>query len=134
MSFRFLEHTADVRMEVLANSYEELFFEALKGLAEFVAPEACKQEKNFLQDIHLQANSYEELLVDFLSEVLFFLETRWILFCEISFRKLSENELAGTLRGTEIQNLEEHVKAITYEDLKIEKTSEGFSVEITLDI
>ncbi len=134
MTVRFSEHTADVRMEITANSYEELFAEALKGLAGFIAPRNCPSPEKISQKIEIQSNSYEDLLVEFLSEILFLLETKWILFCEISFESLSEKALRGTLYGTEIKEIREHVKAITYENLQIEGTSEGLYVGITLDI
>ena len=137
MTIEFLDHTADIRIRIVAENYKQLFKEAAKAIFEFIAPRACveknNQEKRFL--VEIQSLNTETLLVDFLSEVLYYIEVYYFVVCEVNIIELREDYIKAELVGYEYDDdFEEHIKAITYEGLSVSQKDGKIEVEITFDI
>lgn len=130
--FEFLPHTADLRMRVWGSTLEELFQNALAGLAYILGGEAGLPKSS---PVKVSADSPTNLLIDFLNEVLYLSNINKAVYDRVEFEKFSERELAGTLRGHGVAGFAEDVKAVTYYGAEINKNSTGeFEVEIVLDI
>ncbi|HIJ06013.1 MAG: Uncharacterized protein XE11_0690 [Methanomicrobiales archaeon 53_19] len=135
MSFEELEHTADVRIRIRAESYEELFTLASDALFGILYSGDCRPilEKT----IQVTGENREELLWEFLSELLFISEVEFFVVCETRVR-FTGNGLEATIRG-EIFDQERHgggreVKGISYSGLFIRKTDTMICSEIIFDI
>ena len=78
MPYQFIEHTADIAVEILANSIEDLFSiscYAWRDAALEIEDSSLTDE----QTISLCADSFEELLVQLLNELNFLLSTKhWV--------------------------------------------------------
>ena len=136
--FELIEHTADIGLRVYGRDLPELFANAAKGLfsliTDFDPPEA--KEKT----ITLTNTTSEGLLVDWLSELISgffaynFLPKRY----NIRIEQAKENTLEALLSGAEYdpyaRKVNMEIKAATYHDLEIKKTSEGYVVEIIFDV
>ena len=61
------------------------------------------------------------LLIDFLSEVLYLIQTNKEIYTNINFKRLTDTELEGELMGRETKRFGEDIKAVTYHGLKIEQ-------------
>jgi SHS2 domain-containing protein len=135
MPFYELDHTADVLMRVRAPTPEELFAEA--GRALMTVMFGSGEDRGILQSFSVSAESREELLHDFLSELLFISETEQIVFAGF------ELELEGTClhviaRG-ETFDPEKHrggteVKGISYFGLEIVRDEQGYKADILFDV
>ena len=137
MSVEFIDHTADVRVRITAKDYKQLFSEAVKSIFLFIAPGACKDNKKLDKKYNVKITSpnYETLLVDFMSEILYLVETEFIVICKTNMLDLKENFLHAELIGYKYdKDFEEHIKAITYEKLNIVEHKNELVVEITFDI
>lgn len=135
--FRILESTADIGLELHGRNLEQLFENGIKGLAAIICgaarPDIPGQPDK--KDINLEFSiSYEDLLVDFLNELLYLVnEKLWLPF---SGRvKLTREALNAKIKGNTIKSemIETHVKAATFHNIKIEK-SEDYRTEIIFDI
>jgi SHS2 domain-containing protein len=73
-------------------------------------------------------------LVDFLSEVLYLVETKKLVFEKVEFKKFKENEIEATLIGKPLKRMGVHIKGVTYHDLKIFQKNGNFEAEILFDI
>ena len=87
--------------------------------------------------IELDAENTEDLLIDFLSEVLFLSEVDYLVFSSINVH-LASNHLRALLVG-EPFDPERHrggteIKGISYSGLKIVKGDEGYVLDILFDV
>jgi SHS2 domain-containing protein len=75
------------------------------------------------------------LLIDFLSEVLYLIQTNKEIYTNINFKKLTDTELEGKLTGTKTKRFGEDIKAVTYHNLDIRQEKDGtWEATILFDI
>lgn len=75
----------------------------------------------------------EQLLVKFLSEVLFFVEQENLAFTEYHI-SLDQDRLKARLRGYPVRSLEKAIKAVTYHNLEVCQTEGGYEAYIVFDV
>ena len=135
--YEVFEHTADVGIRIRATDLKGLFEEAARGLfAILVAnPEAVRpvQEMTF----RLEGERQDDLLFDWLAELLFVFATRRLVFSDFHV-ELCPTGLAAVARGEPIDlarhQLDMEVKAITYHGLKVQRDGEGWLAEVIVDL
>ncbi len=131
-----LDHTADIRMAVHGSSLKELFLNVARGLTNLLAPEIRGVTDTELE-LSLAADNVEELLVDWLRELLFHHQTRGFILVSVDIKELSETtlraKLDGRTRGPE-EEPEIEIKAVTYHGLSVQKNDSGYAVTIVFDI
>jgi len=133
-NYKILDHPADIRVQVFGKTKEKLFISALKGMSEILKSEI--KDKNQIIKNRIQVNSInlDNLLVDFLSEVLYLTQINKRIYNDIKFFKFSDKGLEGELSGYEIESFGEDIKAVTYHGLKIEKQNNQYQATILFDI
>ncbi|MDO8841617.1 MAG: archease [Methanocalculus sp.] len=135
MSFEELEHTADVRIRVLAKSREELFISAANAMFGILYPGECsiRSEKIVLVD----GENAEELLWEFLSELLFISEVESFVVCETTVQ-FTKGGLTGLIRGEPFERNRHgggrEIKGVSYSGLFIRQEGAEFNCEIIFDI
>lgn len=135
--FEIFEHTADVGIRVRAATLEQLFADAACGLFSIIVanPETVRP----LQEIafSIAGDRYDELLLDWLDELLFTFDTKRLLFREFDVTRFPEG-ISSRARGEPIDRslheLHMEVKAITYHGLKVEREGDGWLAEVIVDI
>jgi protein archease len=136
VGWTLLDHTADIRMAVHGSSVGELFLNAAQGFTSLLTRESRGLPDTDLE-FRLEADNIEELLVDWLRELLFHHETRGFILVSADIKELSETtlraKLAGRTRGPE-EEPEIEIKAVTYHRLSIHKNDTGYAVTIVFDI
>ena len=132
-----IEHTADVGIKAYGGDLSECFAHAAVGMFELISEKSFIEEKGAYQ-IDLSADDLEELLVDFLSELLFLHGSRNLIFGEIDVKVNVERcSLSAIVQGEEL-DLSKHkygmeIKAVTYHMLEIHDR-EPFYVNVLFDI
>ena len=135
--YEVFEHTADLGLRVRADRLETLFAEAGKALFSTIV--ANLEEVRLVQEqaIELESDQVDFLLFDWLSELLYQFETQGMLFAEFEVT-LDQGRLVAKCRGEradpERHDLDHEVKAITYHDLRVEETADGWLAEVIVDI
>lgn len=135
--FEIFEHTADIGIRVRAACLEGLFGDAARGLFSIIAAnlEAVRplQEMAFT----VTGERHDDLLFDWLDELLFTFDTKRLLFVEFDVQ-FSSTGLTATARGEPIDRarheLNMEVKAITYHGLRVERDGDGWLAEVIVDI
>ena len=141
--YEIIEHTADVGLKANGATLKELFENAAKGMFDIIGGdtsvknERLKVKRNI--EIKKQINSFEELLVEWLSELLYIFNKKSILFNDFRISKLDSKNLVSESSGKRIDlasnTLQTEIKAVTFHDLKIEKDNSGFfSCRIIFDV
>ncbi len=135
MSFEELDHTADVRIRISAESYEELFTLAADALFSILYSGECRPV--FEKKIQILAENQEDLLWEFLSELLYRSEVEFFVVCSTRV-EFNEGGLLATVCG-EAFDPDRHgggreIKGVSYSDLFIRKTDTMIYSEIIFDI
>lgn len=131
--FELMQHTADVRMRVTAPTREELFADALRGLMSVVEPEGVTTDE-VSAEVEIGAPDITVLLVDFLNEALTRAHVRRESYSDVTFRHLTDTELAATLRGVRVHGFGEDVKAVTYHEADVDHREGQWSTLLVFDI
>lgn len=161
MSFRFIDHPADIAVEVEAETLEGLFEEAA-----FALKEASCETQNVNSSKSLSTNlpskivtneialakvvkiikcseeNLELLLAEFLNELNFYIQSgKWI-FHSINKINVTQSgnkfNLTCQLTGNEMNRnnfmIKEEIKAVTFHQMKIEKKNNKFFTRVIFDI
>ncbi len=139
-NYKFIDHTADIACDVSGDTIEELFMVSAEVWRSLVVEET-KYSQIESKKFELKTSSKEQLLVDFLSELNFFLFTRKWLFNLVKKMKI-ENEGDTWILTVEIQwmpisaeiEIKQEIKAITFHQLNIEKIDNQYSTLLVFDI
>jgi SHS2 domain-containing protein len=137
MKYQFLPHTADIKFRAFGNSLEEVFINSALAIKHIMYKEKVgeKKRKKFI----ITGHDKENLLYEFLEEFLFLIETEKFLLSKIENMEINEEdgeyrlkcELIGDLGDYEIEN---HIKAITYNDMFIKEANGKFIAQVVVDV
>lgn len=134
MRFKFLDHPADLKIQVFGQNLQELFINAALGMMTFLYPKNVGiKEHETKEKIRIKSGDKKALLVDWLSELLYLSDTKNVCYNDFHFDKLTENELTATAYGRRV-HAKEDIKAVTDRGLEIKKTEKGWEVIIIFDI
>jgi SHS2 domain-containing protein len=132
--FEEVEHTADNALRIFGNNLKELMIGAAQGMTHLILGDASKISTEIQKSIELQAIDAESLLVEWLSELAYWAETEMLVFKKFRIIEVTDTHLRASVRGAKAAELEKHIKAVTYHNLKIIKTPKGLEVTIVFDV
>jgi SHS2 domain-containing protein len=135
--FEILEHPSDLGIEAHGSSMQEVFRNAAHGLVSVVAG-ASEIEPRQERMVVLRALDRENLMVRWLTEILYLYDAEKFLTADVKFETLTDTLLKATLLG-EPYDVSKHelkldVKAITYHQLKIEDHDGDWIARVFVDI
>ena len=84
--------------------------------------------------VALEAMDTESLLVDWLSELAYWAEIEMLVFHEFRLESVSPTHLKARICGTQVTQLEKHIKAVTYHNLEIVQTEKGLTATVVFDV
>lgn len=136
--FELFEHTADVGIIAYGKTLSEAFENAALGMFEIIHS-LSKIKAVGEYKISLEANDLEQLLVKWLSELLFIHETQQVVFSKFKVELEPEKfKLIGHAYGEKL-NPKKHkckteIKAVTYHMLEVKKVNEIWIIKVLFDI
>ena len=137
MTYRIIEHTADIGIEVEGRDLKELFENAAAALFAIIL-ESGNVTARASKELDLSAPSVELLLRDWLSELNYLHQVEGWLFCAYDFPALSQKALAVKAKGELFDpgrhRLGREIKAVTYHDLSLRPTSSGYTAQVLFDV
>jgi len=134
MGFEEVEHTADKALRIYGTNLTELFLSAAAGLTHLMAADVSEISTEIEKSIELDAIDAESLLVEWLSELAYWAESEMLVFNKFHIQNVTATHLQASILGGKIPELEKHIKAVTYHNLKIIKTSQGLEATIVFDV
>ena len=136
--YEIIEHTADVGLKVNGATLKELFENAASGMFDIIAHKRSSANEHKKIQIKKEVEDFEELLVDWLSELLYIFNSQKILFSNFKILELNNGGIIGEAFGEKINpsknTLQTEIKAVTFHDLKIEEDKNNFSCQIIFDV
>ena len=135
--YEFFEHTADLGFRIRAKTLPELFAEAGRALLATLVENHEAVRPNDRRTFEVRAARYDELLYDWLAELLYAYDAEHWLAAQFEV-SLAVGRLSAVARGEAIDpdrhRLDSQVKAITYHGLRVEQTDDGWLAEVIVDV
>ena len=137
MRFKFLEHTADIKFQAFGNSLDKVFENSGYALLNILIETEIKEIKK--KKLSVSGEDLENLLYNFLEEFLFLIDSENFLVGKIIDSKIKKNKkyiLDVEVLGDDVKNynLEGDVKAITYNEMFVEKDGEKWVSQVVVDV
>ena len=135
--YETFDHTADLGLRVRAGDLDTLFADAARGLFSVLVanPESVRPVEEI--SFELKGQRRDDLLFDWLAELLFTFETRRVLLATFAVT-VGDDGLTATAWGEPIDpqrhRLDTEIKAITYHGLKVEPDGAGWLAEVIVDL
>ncbi|MEM3585712.1 MAG: archease [Candidatus Jordarchaeaceae archaeon] len=139
--YRFLEHTADIKVEAYGETINEAFQEAARALSEVIT-DTSKVRPIIRRKIEIEAEDLQALLYEWLEKFIYLFDSEGLVFSEFNVETIQQKEgklkLKGEAAGEEFDE-NKHVqrtaiKAATYHEMKIEQKPKKTVLEFVLDI
>ena len=133
-------HTADWALRVRGDDLRSLFQNAALGMAELIGGEGSADAKPDQRAVTRDAPDLEMLLVDWLTELLVMVEEEGVVFTGIEVGAVDgpgEGEtarLAARVTALPGGAFTKHIKAVTYHNLAIRRSDQGFETTIVFDV
>ncbi len=146
--FRFVEHQADIAVEMEANSREELFISALEAITailtddpeRYTAPSVVDKKLNhLLGNTSIRSTGFddEERLVGLMNEFLYLCQVEGFYPLKVNSLTFSrENTVVADLSGLSGEHglqFKREIKAATYHDLHI-TSDKTWRVKVVMDV
>ncbi len=137
MTYRYLPHTADIKVAIEAPSLEGLLQDGLAIVRQLFVGES-PVEKRAEQPLQLAAANAEELLLAFLRDLLYRYETSGFIPASLKIEHLDAGYVTGSLLGERFDSTrhqpEPEVKAVTRHGFVVRRTPEGWYAEAVFDV
>jgi SHS2 domain-containing protein len=135
--YRTFDHTADLGLEIYGRDEEELFSNAAFALFDTITDIGgiAMREK---RTVSVEGSDREDLLVNFMRKLLSLFHIEGFLLRRFAVYELDEHSLSGEAEG-EIFDPKKHginteIKAVTYHQVRITPTSDGFMGRVICDV
>lgn len=139
--YRFLEHTADVKVEAYGRTINEAFQEAARALSEIMT-DTSKIRPTIRKKIEVEAEDLQALLYEWLEKFIYLFDAEGLIFSEFTVESIKRVEgkfkLKGEAAGEEFDE-KKHlqrtaIKAATYHEMKINQSPKKTVLEFVVDI
>jgi SHS2 domain-containing protein len=129
--FRWVEHTAELELEVEARDEASIYTEALTAVAELIGDGSGPQLR---QEVEVEADEPALLLVEWLSELVYLAETEQFVPERIASLELGDGRLRATIEGHRGEP-SQLVKAVTLHRLEFRRDDMvGWRARVVLDV
>jgi len=137
MTFETIDHTADLGVRVWAPDLSELFTETARAMTSLMAePEAIEGRETV--SITAEGVDAADLLVNWLREILYLWHGRELLTAEAEVLEIGETRIQSRIRcdphDPTRHEIRHELKAVTYHDLRVEPTSNGWEAVVIFDV
>jgi len=132
-----IDHTADVGIKVYGKDLKELFANAAFAMFDIMA-DLQGLKGSVTVDIKKEAPNSEELLIEWLDELLYNFYTKTLIFNDFQIIELDEKHIVAKVTGRHVgenrSRLKTEIKAATYHELKIEQKDDIFQTQLIFDV
>ncbi len=134
--FELLEHPADIGFRARGRTLADLFATSAEALLSIILDASQAQEAQ-VWELSVEGADLESLLVNWLNEVLYFVDAKGVVFSrtEIEVGRGKVNAIChGEKLDSERHPLRVLVKAATYHQLRIFESDDGWTAEVYVDV
>jgi SHS2 domain-containing protein len=129
---RWVDHTAELELELSARDEAGVFAEALAAVAELLS-DAAPRGARVARDVTVESADRPALLADWLGELFFLAETEGLVPERADALRLEGNRVRARVEGRR-GAVRPYVKAVTYHGLVSEPADGGWRARLVLDV
>lgn len=133
-AFEEIEHTADWALRVYGRTLRELLVNAAVGMNTLLTGNVAAIPRRVKRRFVIYGDDAECLLVNWLSELAYWAEAEQLLFCQFDLCDVTPTHLCAVVRGGHVVELQKHIKAVTYHNLRIEQCAHGLVATVVFDV
>lgn len=135
-TYTLFDHTADIGVEIRARTKKELFRRAALAMSQVMTGVPPTDSPGARQhSIYVEGADTEDLLVNFLREVLYLLGENNLYLCDCRIEKGGHRKLFAVLRlGQLTQRPQLEIKAVTYHGLYVTREKSGWVARVIFDV
>jgi SHS2 domain-containing protein len=139
LPWKLLEHPSDIRIEVHGKNVEQIFLNSASAMTSIITGTDEHPKKLSVKNLFLQSDFLQDLLVDWLRELLFLFTVERFVFCDASLKIDETNAIEAIVLGYFMEFPDQfrdgvEIKGITYHGLLFEKTRDGFVAQVIFDV
>ena len=135
--YSILDHTADLRIRITGNSLMDLFHNAGKAFLHLLFRVRSVENSSYTS-VSLIGNDLEDLLVRWLSEILYLFEGEGLVVFSFKIDSLLSTVLKATLGTTPFDpknhEILREIKAVTYHQIEIMNKKDTWEAQVTFDL
>lgn len=133
--YEILEHTADIGLLARGETPEQVFEDATVGMLEIAG--VWHPGDGATVEIEVEGPDLAAVLVDWLSEVLYVQDARNLSIGGVNVEAVSQHSAKGSVSvrpftGDASEGVQ--IKAVTYHQLSVEQTNEGWTARVFFDV
>ncbi|MEA2248512.1 MAG: protein archease [Solirubrobacteraceae bacterium] len=130
---RWIEHTAELQLELHAASEAGIFTEAVRALRELLDDDIPVDGARAQRSVEAEATDRGALLAEWLAELVFLAETDGLVPDDVRNLVVGDDSVTAVVHGRlgEPRHL---VKAVTYHDLELRRDRDGWRGNVVLDV
>ena len=136
-TYRLIEHTADLGMEVYGNDAVELFANAALALSDILLRKTGLAIED-TTEFKITGDDPPDLLVNWLRELLYLWTVHHRLINKVEITRLTENSLDAVAHThsppLDLLDAAYEIKAVTYHQVAVESGSSGWRCQVFFDI
>ena len=135
--WEIVEHPADVGFVAYGDTPDELFTNAALAMLSLACDPAGIQERE-RREFEASGTDPEALLYAWLAEILAVADAESMVFRRVEVTERAPGHLRGMAYGEKFDKARHHagtyIKAVTYHQLRVEQTHEGWRAQVFLDV
>jgi SHS2 domain-containing protein len=130
---RWIEHTAELQLEIHARSEAGVFLQAVHALRELLEDEEPAGGSRAERTVEAEATDRGALLAEWLAELVFLAEADGLVPDDVRDLVVGEDTVTGVVVGR-IDEPRHLIKAVTYHDLELRRDRDGWRGNVVLDV
>jgi SHS2 domain-containing protein len=135
--YSLISHTADLGMSVRGRSCEDLFRNAGLALSELIVSNKAPKIEEILE-VSLHGNDIPDLMVKWLSEILYLFEGERLVVTEILINSIDGNKIRSSLSVMKFDekhhDILREIKAVTYHQINVVEKNGLWTTRVIFDL
>ena len=135
--YKTFDHTADIGIEVVGKTLEELFARSACAMFDLMI-DLSRVLPSQKAEISLNADSQEELLITWLNELIFRADVSGMFFSKFHVESVDEKSLNASVWGEPYQegrhSVERTIKAATHHESAVSQSGGKWSARVIFDV
>ena len=140
-SYKILEHTADIGIKAVGNSFPKALEKTAEGLKSIMV-NMKETEASETKNIFLEADDKESLVIKWLNEILFYFDSESFVCKKAEVKAIEkcdgnykiEGLFFGRCFDPKVDTMLVHVKAVTYHQLSVIEQNDKVIITVFFDI
>ena len=137
LTYQTIDHTADLGIIVKGPDVKSLFINAAQAMIDLMV-KGDIGEGIATRDIFVEGEDFPDLMVRWLGEILYLFEGESLIVDSIEINSISPMKLKSTLTLTSFKpkhhQVIREIKAVTYHQISVNKTKDGWEAKVIFDI